>query len=107
MFYVFIVQYGIFGLPSEDDNLDAENDSDLEAELLALSGESQGRSKNARPRKKPLVPASDLDAMVAASLRDIPDDEISGDDDDPDLLSELQEIAGEDANNMYVYVSLS
>lgn len=34
--------------------------------------------------------------MIAASMKDIPDDEeLSGDDDDPDLLSELHEIAGE------------
>lgn len=33
------------------------------------------------------MPAADLDVLVAASMKDIPsDEELSGDDDDPDLL---------------------
>lgn len=71
---------------------DADDDDDLEAELAALSG---GGGAPKRPPRKPAAPSHNLDAMIAASMKDIPDDEeLSGDDDDPDLLSELHEIAG-------------
>lgn len=75
-------------------SMEDDNDSDLEAELLALSGDG-GQSKPKRPARKPAVASHELDAMIAASMRDIPDDEeLSGDDDDPDLLGELQELSG-------------
>ncbi|KAK5646198.1 hypothetical protein RI129_004662 [Pyrocoelia pectoralis] len=90
-----LAQYGIFGMPSMEDgnNEDDGNDSDLEAELLALSG--GGKPK--RPQRKKVAPVANLDVMVAASLRDIPsDEELSGDDDDPDLLNELSLITGDE-----------
>lgn len=63
----------------------------MEAELLALTSD-----KEATPRKKPRakpIPQQNLDALVAESMRDIPtDEELSGDDDDPDLLNELNDI---------------
>lgn len=53
----------------------SDDDVDLEAELAALSG----GKKQQRQRKPAPVPASDLDAMIAASLKDIPSDEdVSG-----------------------------
>lgn len=95
-------QYGLFDVPTDLDtglnNMDDndEGDSDLEAELAALSGTNEPK-----PKPKPVklaVPQEELDRMVAESLRDEPDDEedVSGDEDDPDLLNELQEIAGSD-----------
>ncbi|KAF5269220.1 hypothetical protein FQR65_LT02521 [Abscondita terminalis] len=91
-------QFGIFGMPSMDNGADDDddgNDSDLEAELLALS--SGGGARPKRPPPKKPAPAVNLDAMVAASMKDIPsDEELSGDDDDPDLLNELSEIAGDE-----------
>lgn len=77
---------------------DAGGDSDLEAELAAITA-GGGRPK---PVKKAAVavPQHELDKMIADSLRDIPsDEELSGDDDDPDLLNELTELTGEDASN--------
>lgn len=91
-------QYGIFGIPSDIDSglgggVDDGDDDDLEAELAALAG---GGGAPKRPPRKPAAPTHNLDAMIAASMKDIPDDaELSGDDDDPDLLNELHEIAGE------------
>ncbi|XP_068621304.1 coiled-coil and C2 domain-containing protein 1-like isoform X2 [Battus philenor] len=91
-------QFGLFDIPDFDDGeepLDlSDDDIDLEAELAAISG-GGGRQ---RPRKPAPLPAANLDAMIAESLKDIPsDDEGSGDDDDdPDLLSELKELAIED-----------
>nr|XP_022918739.1 coiled-coil and C2 domain-containing protein 1-like isoform X1 [Onthophagus taurus] len=90
-------QYGLFDVPTNlsfenDDDID-EGDSDLEAELAALSG--GGKPK--KPPRKKHVPQADLDSMVAESMKDIPsDEELSGDEDDPDLLNELSELTGVD-----------
>lgn len=71
---------------------DDDDDEDLEAELLALTSD-QNSKPNKPPRRKPAVPAANLDRMIADSLKDIPSDEdLSGDDDDPDLLNELSMI---------------
>lgn len=83
----------------DDDDGDA-GDSDLEAELAAITSDGGGRAKSsAKSEKKPtmVLPLGDLDKMVAESLRDIgSDEELSGDDDDPDLLNELSELTGDD-----------
>lgn len=102
-FTVFIFyQYGIFGIPTDIDSglgggVDEDDDDDLEAELAALAG---GGGPPERPQRRPAAPAKNLDALIAASMKDIPDDEeLSGDENDPDLLSELHEIAGETTKN--------
>ncbi|KRT80654.1 C2 domain containing protein [Oryctes borbonicus] len=90
-------QYGLFDISTDislDNNEgydnDNNNDSDLEAELLALSGSSDTPPK--KPRRK-MTPRLDLDTMVADSMKDVPsDEELSGDDDDPALLNELNEL---------------
>ncbi|XP_044751431.1 coiled-coil and C2 domain-containing protein 1-like isoform X2 [Coccinella septempunctata] len=70
-----------------------ENDSDLEAELLALAGDNAPK----RPQRKKPPPQTNLDSMIAESMKDIPsDDDISVDENDPDLLSELNDIVGGD-----------
>lgn len=93
-----LAQYGIFGIPSMDNggNEDDGNDSDLEAELLALSG-SGGKQK--RAQRKKTAPVANLDMMIAASLRDIPSDEELSGDDDPDLLNELSQITGDEPDD--------
>ncbi|XP_076625015.1 lethal (2) giant discs 1 isoform X1 [Colletes latitarsis] len=99
-----LAQYGIFEVPESLDDLgnnfmkDDDNDDDLEAELAALTA-SDNISQNPR-RKAPRKPVSDtnLDAMVAESMRDIQDEDISDEDDDPELLSELRMITGEDSS---------
>ncbi|KAL4710032.1 hypothetical protein ACJJTC_016010 [Scirpophaga incertulas] len=93
-------QYGLLDVDLEDiDNepMDlSDDDMDLEAELAALSGEGGGRSRP-KPRKPAPVLGANFDAMVAASLQDVPsDDDESGDEDDPELLSELKELALDD-----------
>jgi len=83
------MQFGLFNIPDEfgqigaDDGGDSGDDADLEAELAALTTGSTPR----RPKKKP-PPNVDLDAMVAASMRDVPSDEDidSADENDPELL---------------------
>ncbi|XP_067625115.1 coiled-coil and C2 domain-containing protein 1-like isoform X2 [Eurosta solidaginis] len=74
---------------------DAEgNDSDLEAELAAIAGRNSARPSR-KPRPKPQL-NSDLDKMIAESLKDIgSDDEDDADiENDTDLLGELHNIAG-------------
>ncbi|XP_055377305.1 coiled-coil and C2 domain-containing protein 1-like [Condylostylus longicornis] len=84
-------QFGLIGSNQDDD----DNDSDLEAELAALtSGQSKSPAK--KPKTKSVVKQSELDRMVAESLKDINDDDISDGDDDPNLLNELQELTGDD-----------
>lgn len=98
-------QFGLLDLPDVNaldsnemgvDDDDEDDDSALEAELLAItSGNLPARPKRARPA--PAVPQVNLDAMVAESLKDIPSDEdVSGDDDDPELLHELGTLAEDD-----------
>lgn len=93
--FSFFYQFGLFDIPDNLEGVDNDdgNDSDLEAELAAINAGGMGRPKP-KPKPKP-IPTVDLDAMVAASLRDyLSDEDLSGDDDDPDLLNELSEIAG-------------
>lgn len=83
-------------MPGDDGNLDLdEGDSDLEAELLALTSDN-GASKPKRPPRR-VAPTQNLDAMVAESMKDVPSDEDLSDD-DPELLSELKGIIGENLN---------
>lgn len=82
------------------DNMDNMNDdsdggdSDLEAELAAMTGQSKKKPKPQRP--KTAVSPNELDRMVAESMRDIDDDEDDDDDDDPNLLDELATITGDE-----------
>ncbi|ERL90779.1 hypothetical protein D910_08125 [Dendroctonus ponderosae] len=77
-----LAQFGLFDVPADfqpmGGSVDSDGgDSDLEAELAALTG---GGSHRPQPKK-------DIDAAVE-------DEEV--DEDDPALLSELQEITGEE-----------
>ncbi|XP_045775433.1 coiled-coil and C2 domain-containing protein 1-like isoform X2 [Maniola jurtina] len=89
-------QFGLLDIPDVDDDdqpMDlSDDDIDLEAELAAIGGGGKPR-----PKKKVPQVVADLDSMIAASLRDIPsDEEVSGDEDDPDLLRELQDMSLDD-----------
>lgn len=66
------------------------------AAIAAGDGGGDGRAKpKPKPKPKQVVAPSELDRMVAESLRDIgSDEEMSGDENDPDLLNELSELAG-------------
>lgn len=64
----------------------------MEAELAAIAAGTSKQTK--RPKPKPQANISDLDRMVAESLKDVDEDMDDDDDDDnPDLLNELSEIA--------------
>uniref|UniRef100_A0A1L8DAV5 Coiled-coil and C2 domain-containing protein 1-like n=1 Tax=Nyssomyia neivai TaxID=330878 RepID=A0A1L8DAV5_9DIPT len=90
-------QYGLFDIPNDlggttNDALSG-SDSDLEAELAAITG--GGAKKKQKTRAPPPVPSADLDAMVAESLKDVDTDVDSDDENDPNLLSELGELTGD------------
>lgn len=82
---------GIFNTPQDDDN-----DSDFEAELLALNS-ANGNNYPKKSVKPKVVNDVDFNNMVAQSLKDTysSEDDLSDNEDDPALLKELQDITGE------------
>ncbi|XP_055923507.1 coiled-coil and C2 domain-containing protein 1-like isoform X2 [Eupeodes corollae] len=93
-------QFGLTEIPDDFDpsggGHDDDDDDDFESELAAIVGGGAKLKPKAKP-KPTLIPASDLDKMISESMRDIGSDEdMSDDDDDPELLGELQGIAGGD-----------
>ncbi|XP_043468107.1 coiled-coil and C2 domain-containing protein 1-like isoform X2 [Leptopilina heterotoma] len=96
-----LAQYGIFEVPAsiedigKDQGMDDDDDEDLEAELAALTTGSDAGRRQRKTAKR--IPDSELNAMVNESLKDIdPDEELSGDENDPNLLEELHMITGEE-----------
>ncbi|CAF1094841.1 unnamed protein product [Didymodactylos carnosus] len=96
-------------LNTNDDDLPDDNDDDLEAELRQIMGEGQ-TTKRARGGAGPKQPQDlnafhmDVSKLLANIDKPINDEDLS-DDDDPDVLAELNEIAGEladveDRNNL-------
>eukprot|EP00118_Oscarella_pearsei_P026785 m.310443 g.310443 ORF g.310443 m.310443 type:complete len:987 (+) comp51652_c0_seq1:29-2989(+) len=76
----------MFGLTMPED----DDDEDLEAELLALTGKPAKKSKGKN------ASLAEIQAMAAEGLRDVDEDELSDADlDDDDLLSELVDLAEE------------
>lgn len=67
----------------------------MEAELARLAGGSDASKSKTKPKPK-LLPASDLDKMIADSLKDVEDEEDDDVEDDPDLMGELKDIAGDE-----------
>lgn len=81
---------GLGNVEEDDDG----GDSDLEAELAALAG-GAGPTRPKRRGHQKLVSPGEIDAMAAESMKDIPsDDEVSVDENDPELLGELSELTG-------------
>ncbi|XP_054004051.1 coiled-coil and C2 domain-containing protein 1-like isoform X2 [Hylaeus anthracinus] len=99
-----LAQYGIFEVPESIDDLgknfmkdDDDDDGDLEAELAALTASDDVGLKPKRRAPRRPVPDANLDAMVAESMKDIQDEDVSDGDDDPELLNELQMITGDES----------
>ncbi|XP_014668569.1 PREDICTED: coiled-coil and C2 domain-containing protein 1-like [Priapulus caudatus] len=90
-------QFGLMDVPDisgMEDNIYGkdDDDGDFEAELAALTaGHEYVRPKRKAPKQDLFVDLSDLDKIG----EDIPDDELSGGDDDPDLLAELASLEAE------------
>uniref|UniRef100_H3B0H8 Coiled-coil and C2 domain-containing protein 1B n=1 Tax=Latimeria chalumnae TaxID=7897 RepID=H3B0H8_LATCH len=75
---------------------DDDNDADLEAELLAITGGTP--AGKAEPKGKAPLPMEDIERMAALCMKDL-DEEGEDDDDvenDNDLMAELNEVLGDD-----------
>ncbi|XP_069366663.1 coiled-coil and C2 domain-containing protein 1B isoform X1 [Paralichthys olivaceus] len=77
-----------------EENLD---DSDLEAELAAITGEKAAVRGRAKQKGKTPLPMEDIARMADECMKDVDEDDDDDDDmeDDEDLLAELQEVVGE------------
>ncbi|XP_038816560.1 coiled-coil and C2 domain-containing protein 1A [Salvelinus namaycush] len=88
-------QMGLLLDLSPDGGMDGGgNEKELEAELLALMGGSQGTKGGG----KAPVPMADIERMAALCMKDLDDDDDDDDDleDDDDLLAELNEVLEDD-----------
>ncbi|XP_040326172.1 coiled-coil and C2 domain-containing protein 1B isoform X3 [Herpailurus yagouaroundi] len=95
-------QLGLFVEFSPEDMLlgmeETEDDGDLEAELLALTGEAGATDKKPAPKGQAPLPMAHIEKLAADCMRDVEEEEEEeeeGLEDDADLLTELQEVLGE------------
>ncbi|XP_066254762.1 coiled-coil and C2 domain-containing protein 1-like isoform X2 [Euwallacea similis] len=98
-----LAQFGLMDIPQDFNPMGQYGDSDgsdgdLEAELAALTGDGERQKTSPKKTLKQPLPQHELDAIVRGTLKDIDgnveDEDV--DENDPDLLSELQEITGEE-----------
>ncbi|XP_042104107.1 coiled-coil and C2 domain-containing protein 1B isoform X4 [Ovis aries] len=94
-------QLGLFVEFSPEDVLlgveEAEDDGDLEAELLALTGEAGTTGRKPAPKGQAPLPMAHIEKLAADCMRDVEEEEEEeGLEDDADLLTELQEVLGTD-----------
>ncbi|XP_021573024.1 coiled-coil and C2 domain-containing protein 1B [Carlito syrichta] len=74
-----------------------EDDEDLEAELLALTGEAGTMGRKPAPTGRAPVPMAHIEKLAADCMKDVEEDEDEeGLEEDADLLTELQEVLGVD-----------
>ncbi|KAK4297629.1 hypothetical protein Pmani_029971 [Petrolisthes manimaculis] len=93
-----LAQFGLMDVPNLDtmglDDGDGEDDSALEAELLALTGGGGGGGRRKQPnRGKGTVSTDQLAQMVSECMRDDQGDDDMLDEDDPELLAELSALS--------------
>lgn len=77
---------------------ETEDDGDLEAELLALTGEVGAIGRKPAPKGQGPLPMAHIEKLAADCMRDEEEEEEEdeGLEEDADLLSELQEVLGAD-----------
>ncbi|MBZ3883786.1 Coiled-coil and C2 domain-containing protein 1B [Sciurus carolinensis] len=79
---------------------ETEDDEDLEAELLALTGESGTTGRKPAPKGQAPLPMAHIEKLAADCMQDVEEEEEEeeeeGLEEDSDLLSELQEVLGTD-----------
>ncbi|XP_028640510.1 coiled-coil and C2 domain-containing protein 1B [Grammomys surdaster] len=74
---------------------ETEDDGDLEAELLALTGETGSTSRKPAPKGQAPLPMARIEKLAADCMRDVDEEEEEEEDgleEDEDLLTELQEV---------------
>lgn len=94
-------QLGLFVEFSPEDMMlgmdETEDDGDLEAELLALTGETGTRSRKPAPKGQAPLPMAHIEKLAADCMRDVEEEEEEeGLEEDADLLNELQVVLGTD-----------
>ncbi|XP_012877746.1 PREDICTED: coiled-coil and C2 domain-containing protein 1B [Dipodomys ordii] len=77
---------------------ETEDDGDLEAELLALTGEAGSTVRKPAPKAQAPLPMAHIEKLAADCMQEVEDeeDEEEGLEEDTDLLTELQEVLGVD-----------
>ncbi|XP_008826656.1 coiled-coil and C2 domain-containing protein 1B [Nannospalax galili] len=95
-------QLGLFVEFNPEDVLlgmdETEDDGDLEAELLALTGEVESTGRKSAPKGQAPLPMAHIEKLAADCMRDVEEEEEEeeGLEEDADLLTELQEVLGVD-----------
>ncbi|XP_036749121.2 coiled-coil and C2 domain-containing protein 1B isoform X2 [Manis pentadactyla] len=93
-------QLGLFMEFNPEDMLlgteEPEDDGDLEAELLALTGEAGTIGTKPAPKGQAPLPMAHIEKLAADCMRDVEEEEEEGLEEDADLLTELQEVLGTD-----------
>ncbi|KAM7100082.1 coiled-coil and C2 domain-containing protein 1B isoform 1-T2 [Molossus nigricans] len=94
-------QLGLFVEFNPEDMLlgmeETEDDGDLEAELLALTGEAGIPGRKPAPKGQAPLPMAHIEKLAADCMRDVDEEEEEeGLEEDTDLLTELQEVLGAD-----------
>ncbi|XP_021103637.1 coiled-coil and C2 domain-containing protein 1B isoform X1 [Heterocephalus glaber] len=94
-------QLGLFVEFSTEDMMlgmdETEDDGDLEAELLALTGEAGTTKEKPAPKGQAPLPMAHIEKLAADCMRDVEEEEEEeGLEEDADLLNELQEVLGTD-----------
>nr|XP_012631697.1 coiled-coil and C2 domain-containing protein 1B isoform X1 [Microcebus murinus]XP_012631698.1 coiled-coil and C2 domain-containing protein 1B isoform X1 [Microcebus murinus]XP_012631699.1 coiled-coil and C2 domain-containing protein 1B isoform X1 [Microcebus murinus] len=95
-------QLGLFVEFSPEDMLlgadETEDDEDLEAELLALTGEAETTGRKPAPKGQAPLPMAHIEKLAADCMQDVEEEEEEeeGLEEDADLLTELQEVLGVD-----------
>ncbi|KAM4872132.1 coiled-coil and C2 domain-containing protein 1B [Thomomys bottae] len=94
-------QLGLFVEFNPEDMLlgmdEMEDDGDLEAELLALTGEARSTVRKPAPKAQAPLPMAHIEKLAADCMQEVEDeDEEEGLEEDTELLTELQEVLGVD-----------
>uniref|UniRef100_A0A8C9Q7S8 Coiled-coil and C2 domain-containing protein 1B n=1 Tax=Spermophilus dauricus TaxID=99837 RepID=A0A8C9Q7S8_SPEDA len=94
-------QLGLFVEFNSEDMLlgvdETEDDEELEAELLALTGEAGTAGRKPAPKGQAPLPMAHIEKLAADCMQDVEEEEEEeGLEEDADLLSELQEVLGAD-----------
>ncbi|XP_066125292.1 coiled-coil and C2 domain-containing protein 1B isoform X2 [Saccopteryx bilineata] len=95
-------QLGLFVEFNPEDMLlgmeETEDDEDLEAELLSLTGEAGTTGRKPAPKGQAPLPIAHIEKLAADCMRDEEEEEEEeeGLEEDTDLLTELQEVLGTD-----------
>ncbi|XP_075412121.1 coiled-coil and C2 domain-containing protein 1B [Tenrec ecaudatus] len=94
-------QLGLFVDFNPEDMLlgmEENDDGDLEAELLALTGETGAANRKPAPKGQAPLPMAHIEKLAADCMREEEEEEEEeeGLEEDPDLLTELQEVLGEE-----------